>query len=128
MRIHVILTRSQKVIQAGNIIEQGRGMVFPLHSKSGISLQILEKFYDLYCGRDVIYPINKMFSEQLFHPHMKIKLTAFNKKCPNSCLKRALTLDEIYKMFAPGGLGSSFQFSVVKDIPLRTSSILDQTL
>ena len=65
-----------------------------------------------------------MFSEQLFHTQMKIKLTAFNKKCPNSCLKRALTLDERYKMFSPGGLGGTFQFSVVKDIPLRTSSII----
>ena len=55
---------------------------------------------------------------------MKIKLTAFNKKCPNSCLQRAVTLDERYKMFSPGGLGGSFQFSVVKDIPLRTSSII----
>ena len=27
-------------------------------------------------------------------------------------------------MFSPGGLGGSFQFSVVKDIPLRTSSII----
>ena len=32
--------------------------------------------------------------------------------------------NEKYKMFAPGGLGGSFQFSVVKDIPLRTSSII----
>ena len=55
---------------------------------------------------------------------MRIKLTAFNKKCPNSCIKRALTLDERYKMYALGGLGGSFQFSMMKDIPLRTSSIL----
>ena len=27
-------------------------------------------------------------------------------------------------MFSPGGLGGSFQFSVVRDIPLRTSSII----
>ena len=65
-----------------------------------------------------------MFSEQLFHPRMRIKFTAFNKKCPNSCLQRAVTLEEIYKMFSPGGLGGYFQFSVVKDIPLRTSSII----
>ena len=55
---------------------------------------------------------------------MKIKLTAFNKQCPNSCIQRALTLDEKYKMYAPGGLGGTFQFSMVKDLPLRTSSIL----
>ena len=65
-----------------------------------------------------------MFSEQLFHPHMKIEFTAYNKKCPNSCLQRALTLNEKYKMFAPGGLGGSFQFSVVNDIPLRTYQLL----
>ena len=53
-----------------------------------------------------------MFSEQLFHPHMKIKFTAYNKKCPNSCLQRALTSDERYKMFAPGGLGGSFNFQL----------------
>ena len=55
---------------------------------------------------------------------MKIKLTAYNKKCPNSCLQGAITLDKRHKMFAPGGLGGSFQFSVVNDIPLRTSSII----
>ena len=65
-----------------------------------------------------------MLSEQLFHPHMRIKFTAYNKKCPNSCLQRAVTLDERYKMYSPGGLGGSFQFSVVRDIPLRTSSII----
>ena len=27
-------------------------------------------------------------------------------------------------MYAPGGLGGTFQFSLVKDLPLRTSSIL----
>ena len=36
---------------------------------------------------------------------------------------RTLTLDQRYKKYAPGGLGGSFQFSLVKDIPLRTSSI-----
>ena len=55
---------------------------------------------------------------------MRVKLTAFNKQCPNSCIKRALTIYERYKMYAPGGLGGSFQFSMIKDIPLRTSSIL----
>ena len=65
-----------------------------------------------------------MISEQLFHPQMRIKLTDFNKQCPNSFIIRALTLDEMYKMYAPGGLGGSFQFSMIKDNPLRTSSIL----
>ena len=99
-------------------------MLFPLHSKNTFCTQILEKFHDVYCGRDVSYPINKMFAEQLFHPHMKIKLTAFNKQCPNSCIQHALTLDEKFKMYAPGGLGGTFQFSMVKDLPLRTFLIL----
>ena len=65
-----------------------------------------------------------MISEQLFHPHMRIKLTAFNKQYPNSCIKRALILDRRYTIYAPGGLGGSFQFSLIKDIHLRTWSIL----
>ena len=109
IKLHLILTRPQKVIQAGNIIEQGRGF-FPLYCKNIFSLQILESLHDPYYRRDVIYPINKTFSEQLFHPHMKIKFTAYNKKCPNSCLQRAVTLDERYKMYSPGGLGDLFNF------------------
>ena len=62
VKLHMILTRPQKVIKAGSIVEQGRGILFPLHSKSQFSTQILEKFHDLYCGRDVVYPINKMIS------------------------------------------------------------------
>ena len=120
----MILTRPQKVIKAGSIVEQGRGILFPLHSKGQFSTQILEKFHDVYCGRDVVYPVNKMVSEQLFHPDMRIKLTTFYKQYPNSCIKRALTLDERYKMYAPGCLGGSFQFSMIKDIPLRTLFIL----
>ena len=61
IKLHLILTRPQKVIQAGNIIEQGRCLFFPLYIKSTFSLQILESLHDLYCGRDVIYPINKIF-------------------------------------------------------------------
>ena len=79
IKLHIILTRPQKVIKAGNIIEKGRGLFFPLYCKNSFSLQILESLHDLYCGRDIIYPINKMFSEQLFHPHMKNKFTAYNK-------------------------------------------------
>ena len=33
-------------------------------------------------------------------------------------------MNQRYKMFAPGGLGGSFPFSIVKEVPLRTSSIL----
>ena len=124
VKIHIILTRPQKIIKAGSIVDQGRGILFPLHSKNTFCTQILEKFHDVYCGKDVSYPINKMLAEQLYHPHMKVKLTAFNKQCPNSCIQRALTLDDKFKMYAPGGLGGSFQFSLVKEIPLRTSSIL----
>ena len=58
---HLILTRPQKVIQAGNIIERGRGLFFPLYVKNEFSLQILESLHDLYCGRDVIYPIKNVF-------------------------------------------------------------------
>ena len=54
----MILTRPQKTIKAGNIVEEGRGLLFPLHSKSEIADQILEKFHELYCGRDINYPIN----------------------------------------------------------------------
>ena len=79
----MILTRPKKTIRAGNIIEEGRGMLFPLHSKSEFSLQILEKFHELYCGRDVSYPINKIFSEQLFFPNMKMKLTAYDNYALN---------------------------------------------
>ena len=49
IKLHLILTRPQKVIQAGNIIEQGRGLFFPLYRKNRFSLQILESLHDLYC-------------------------------------------------------------------------------
>ena len=55
---------------------------------------------------------------------MKMKLTNYNKFCPKSCIQRALSLDDRYKMYAPGALGGSFQFSVTNEIPLRTSCII----
>ena len=60
VKLHMILTRPKKTIHAGNIIEEGRGLLFPLHSKSEFSLQILEKFHELYCGSDISYPIRKI--------------------------------------------------------------------
>ena len=39
VKLHMILTRPQKVIKAGSIVEQGRGILFPLHSKSQFSTQ-----------------------------------------------------------------------------------------
>ena len=56
----MILTRPQKTIKAGNIVEEGRGLLFPLYSKSEISDQILEKYHELYCERDINDPINKI--------------------------------------------------------------------
>ena len=55
---------------------------------------------------------------------MKMKLTNYNKFCPKSCIQRALNLDDRYKMYAPGALGGSFQFSVTNEIPLRTSCVI----
>ena len=46
IKLHMILTRPQKTIKAGNIVEEGRGLLFPLHSKSKFSDQILEKFHE----------------------------------------------------------------------------------
>ena len=120
----MILTRPQKTIRAGNIVEEGRGLLFPLHSKSEIANQILEKFHDLYCGRDINYPINKILKEQLFFPNMKMKLTNFNKYCPKSCTQRALSQDNRYKIYTPGALGGTFQFSLTNELPLRTSCVL----
>ena len=120
----MILTRPQKTIRAGNIVEEGRGLLFPLHSKSEIANQILEKFHDLYCGRDINYPINKILKEQLFFPNMKMKLTNYNKYCPKSCTQRALSQDDRYKIYAPGALGGTFQFSLTNELPLRTSCVL----
>ena len=98
--------------------------MLPLHTKAEFSLQILEKMHDLYCGKDTIYPIGKIISQQLYHPQMKIKFTVFNKHCPQSCINRALTLEERYKIFAPQGLGGSVQFSLTRDIQNRSNSVI----
>ena len=58
----MIITRPQKTIRAGNIIGEGRGLLLLLHRKSELSNQILEKFHELYCGRDITYPVNKILS------------------------------------------------------------------
>ena len=34
IQLHLILTRPQKVIEVGNIIEKGRGLFFPLYAKN----------------------------------------------------------------------------------------------
>ena len=34
LKLHIILTRPQETIRAGNIVEEGRGILFPLHSES----------------------------------------------------------------------------------------------
>ena len=49
IQLHLILTRPQKVIEVGNIVEKGRGLLFPLYVKDEFSLQILESLHDLYC-------------------------------------------------------------------------------
>ena len=82
IKLHVILSRPQKVLRSGELMDQGRAILFPLHTKAEFSLQIIEKIHDLYCGRDTIYPIRKMLSQQLYHPQMKTKFTALNKSCP----------------------------------------------
>ena len=65
-----------------------------------------------------------MLAQQLYHPQMKIKFTALNKSCPQSCINRALTLEERYKMFTPQGLGGTFQFNLTRDIPNRSSCVI----
>ena len=37
-----------------------------------------------------------------------MKLTNYNKFCPKSCIQRALSQDDRYKIYAPGALGGSF--------------------
>ena len=89
--LHLIFTRAQKVLRAGSIIDLGRGILFPLHTKEPFSQNLLEKMHDLYCGREISYPVNKLLSQQLYHQSMKFKLSAFNRSCPQSCQKSALT-------------------------------------
>ena len=45
VKLHMILTRPQKVIKAGSIVEQERGILFPLHSKSQFS-EVLEDHFN----------------------------------------------------------------------------------
>ena len=49
-----------------------------------------------------------------------MKLTTYNKLC----IRWVFTLDDRYKIYAPGALGGSFQFSITSDIPLRTSCVV----
>ena len=53
-----------------------------------------------------------------------MKLTNFDKFCPRSCIQRALSQDDRYKIYAPGALGGSFQFSITNELPLRTSCVI----
>ena len=122
--LHVIITRSQKLIKPWSISDEKRGLLFPLHEKDVFATNLLEQFHDMYCGKDTIYPISKLFSQQLYHPRMKMLLTSLNKTCPSSCLSRALTLDKRYKMFSPSGLGGSLQLTLTKNLPQRSSSIV----
>ena len=55
---------------------------------------------------------------------MQIKLTGFNRSCPQSCQQRALTLDDRFKMYTPQGLGGTLQLGAIKDIPARTNSVV----
>ena len=55
---------------------------------------------------------------------MKSRFTDYNKNCPQSCINRALTLEERYKMFSPQGLGGTFQFNLTRDAPNRSSCVV----
>ena len=55
---------------------------------------------------------------------MKVKLTGFNRPCPPSCQQRALTLDDMFKMYSPEGLGGTLQLGSIKDVPSRTNSVI----
>ena len=80
--------------------------------------------HDLYGSQEISYPVNKLISQQLYHPSIKVKLTAFNRSCPQSCQQRELTLDTRFKMHSPEGLGGSLHLRLIKDIPSRTNSVV----
>ena len=91
--------------------------MYPLYSDNIFSTKVLEEFHQMYCSRDTTYPISKMLKEQLFHKHMKAKLSKFNQTCPQSCIYRALSMEERYRIYNPMGLGGSINFKVTQDIP-----------
>ena len=65
-----------------------------------------------------------MLREQLFHKHMKAKLSKYNQTCPKSNIYRALSMEERYRIFNPMGLEGSINFKVTQDIPSRMSSVI----
>ena len=81
---HILISRPQKILRAGNIEELGRMILHPLYTEHTFSTHVLEEIHQMYCSKDVTYAISKLLKEQLFHKHMKAKLSIYNKTCPMS--------------------------------------------
>ena len=107
---HILISRPQKILRAGNIEELGRTILHPLYPESTFSDNVLEEIHQIYCSKDVTYAMSRLLKENLFHKHMKAKLSIFNKTCPMSCIYRSLTMEERYRMYNPHSLGGSLQF------------------
>ena len=78
----------------------------------------------MYCSRDVAYAISRLLKEHLFHKHMKVKLSIYNKTCPMLCIYRSLSMEERYRMYNPHGVGGSLQFKATQDISSRMNSVI----
>ena len=124
MTHHILISRPQKILRAGNIEELGRTILYPLYPESTFSDNVLEEIHQMYCSKDVTYAMGRLLKENLFHKHMKAKLSIFNKTCPMSCIYRSLTMEERYRMYNPHGLGGSLQFKATQDIASRMNSVI----
>ena len=121
---HILISRPQKILRAGNIEELGRTILHPLYPENTFLDNVLEEIHQMYCSKDVAYAMSRLLKENLFHKHMKAKLSIFNKTCPMSCIYRSLTMEERYRMYNPHGLGGSLQFKATQDISSRMNSVI----
>ena len=91
---HILISRPQKILRTGNIEELGQTILHPLYPEHAFLNNVLEEIHQMYCSRDVAYAISRLLKEQLFHKHMKVKLSIYNKTCPMSCIYRSLSMEE----------------------------------
>ena len=75
---HILISRPQKILRAGNIEELGRTILHPLYPENTFLTNVLEEIHQMYCSKDITYAISKLLKEQLFHKNMKAKLSIYN--------------------------------------------------
>ena len=101
-------------------------MFFP--KTSPFTSLLVQNVHDSYCGQDAVYGMSRLIKEQIFIPQVRGALTSLNRTCPKTCLERAITGQDRFKIHYPNGLGGTLQISATKDVLGRNNCVMTDLL